>query len=97
MDKQNQALESLARVQSGESLSNYPAIFAGFQSKGIPLNDIKPRENVFKYDAWQALNRQVRKGEKGVRIVTWLENQKTGEKFPRTVSVFHISQTDPIQ
>jgi hypothetical protein len=59
--------EALTRASSRQSLSNWPAIFAGFMAKGIPETDIKPRENVFTYHAWQALGRQVRRGEHGVK------------------------------
>jgi hypothetical protein len=38
--------EALDRAQSGQALTNYPAIFAGFMAKGIPEGEIKPRENV---------------------------------------------------
>lgn len=60
------------------------------------------------YRTWQKLGRQVRKGEKGIRIfggrdvVTTQEDERTGEeKEQRTrrffpVSVFDMSQTDPI-
>lgn len=98
--------EALSRALTGQSWSNYPAIVQGFKSRGIPEEQIQPRENVFTYQAWRALGRQVRKGEHGVRVVTFIKRDKktedpqTGEvKFetysvPRTVSVFHISQTD---
>lgn len=60
------------------------------------------------YRTWQKLGRQVRKGERGIRIfggrevVTTEEDEQTGEEkqirrrrfFP--VSVFDIGQTDPI-
>ena len=39
--------EALTRAISGQSFSNFPAIFQGFAAKGIPEADIKPRENVF--------------------------------------------------
>lgn len=60
------------------------------------------------YRTWQKLGRQVRKGEKGIHIfgardvVTTQEDERTGEeKEQRTrrffpVSVFDMSQTDPI-
>jgi len=47
--------EALDRAVGGQTLSNWPAIFAGFVAKGIPEDDIKPRENVFTYHAWRAL------------------------------------------
>jgi hypothetical protein len=97
-------VEALSRAVSGLSLGNYPAIFAGFVAKGIPETAIKPRENVFTYQAWRALGRQVRRGEHGVKVVTFVEmakeNKETGEKQsfrrPWTTTVFHISQTDAI-
>lgn len=101
MDKTTQSLESLNRAKNGDSLSNYPAIFQGFAAKGINANDIKPRENVFTYNAWKALGRQVRKGEKGVRVVTWIpakdKDSESSFMLCRRSTVFHISQTDLIQ
>jgi antirestriction protein ArdC len=71
--------------------------------RGIPEHEILPRVNVFVYKAWQAKGRQVRKGEKGVRITTWITmgpkkddpKGKTARR-PQSTSVFHVSQTDPI-
>ncbi len=64
--------EALSRAASGQSLGNWTTIFAGFMAKGIPEADIRPRENVFTYHAWRALGRQVRRGEHGVRVVTFI-------------------------
>lgn len=58
------------------------------------------------YRTWQALNRQVRKGERGIRIfggrdvVRTEEDESTGEQTERRsrffpVSVFDLDQTDP--
>src|SRR5262250_588712 len=98
-------LESLKRAVHGQSLTNFPAIFQGFAAKGIPESEIKPRENVFTFDAWKALGRYVRKGEHGVKVVTFIEtlskevDTDTGERKlirrPSTTTVFHISQTEP--
>jgi len=99
-------LESLKRAVTGQSLTNFPAIFQGFAAKGIAENEIKPRENVFTFDAWKALGRVVRRGEHGVKVVTFIESrskeidQDTGERKlirrPWTTTVFHISQTEPL-
>jgi hypothetical protein len=101
MDKQVQQRESLARAKNGDSLLNYPSIMTGFIAKGINPSDIIPRENVFTYNAWKALNRQVNKGEHGVKVVTWIDakDKITGlpTKLCRSSTVFHISQTSPIQ
>lgn len=98
-------VEALSRAVNGLSLGN-PAIFAGFMAKGIPESEIKPRENVFTYNAWRALGRQVRRGEHGVKVVTFIDCQSketdadTGERKtirrPWTTTVFHVSQTDAI-
>src|ERR1700720_4822446 len=94
--------EALTRAVSGQSFTNFPAIFQGFAAKGIPESEIKPRENVFTFDAWKALGRVVRRGEHGVKVVTFIESrskeidQDTGDRKinrrPWTTTVFHISQ-----
>lgn len=97
--------ESLNRATSGRSFANYPAIFDGFAAKGIPEEDIVPRVNVLTYHAWRAVGRQVRKGESGVKISTFVPMSRndpdTGErkefKRPKRTTVFHISQTDPAE
>jgi hypothetical protein len=45
--------EALSRATCGLTLSNYPAIFAGFTAKGIPEVDIRPRENIFTFNITQ--------------------------------------------
>ena len=99
--------EALNRATSGLSIANYALIYEGFTAKGIPAEQIIPRETVLSYHAWRALGRQVRKGEHGVKVCTFVpamskktqENgeQGTGYKMPRNVTVFHISQTDELQ
>ena len=102
------AAQALKNATENNSVANYQAIFEGFAEKGI--FDIEPRVNVLTYNAWLAVGRQVRRGESGVRVVTMVsakakaaeaaeagEGEGKGFKFKRTVSVFHISQTDPIE
>lgn len=97
--------EALSRAVNGGSFTNYPAIFAGFVAMGIPESDIHPRENVFTYQAWRALGRQVRRGEHGVKVLTFVEttkeNKENGAKEtlrrPWSTTVFHVSQTDAIE
>jgi hypothetical protein len=67
--------ESLKRAVSRQSFSNFPAIFQGFAAKEIPESDIKPRENVFTFEAWKALGRVVRRGEHAVKVVTFIESK----------------------
>lgn len=79
--KQEIQQEALNRAVAGQSLGNWPAIIAGFTAKGIAETDIRPRENVFTYNAWRALGRQVRRGEHGVRVATVIP---VGDKNDRT-------------
>ena len=107
MTNQEIQQEALTRARSGNALTNLPTIYQGFIEKGIPEIDIKPRKNIFTYHAWKALGRQVRKGEHGVKINTWVDMSKEvrnhdGEvetqhfRRPRSTTVFHVSQTDAI-
>ena len=98
--------EALTRAASGISLGNYPAIVAGFTARGIPADEIRPRENVFTFNAWKALGRYVKRGEKGVQVITFVPTKKrerdpsSGETIerdgsrPTSAYVFHISQTE---
>jgi antirestriction protein ArdC len=102
--------EALNRATTGQTFSNFPAIIEGFKAKGILESEIKPRENVFTFQAWKALGRYVRRGEHGVKVVTVISTErKTGEidpstggekiefdRRPWTAPVFHVSQTEVI-
>ena len=96
--------EALANAQNGTSEANYDAIFEGFAEMGIDPDDVIPRENVLTFNAWKALGRVVRRGQHGVRVATFVPCTKTdtatGEeskfRMPKTTTVFHISQTDPL-
>ena len=104
----NQALldQALRNATENQSFANYDAIFEGFLEMGISEDSILPRENIFTFNAWLAKGRVVRRGEHGVKVVTFvpcnLKDAKTGEdkhigRRPRTTTVFHISQTDKIK
>ena len=94
------ATNALSRARSSQATSNYGALFDGFLSMGIPAADILPRVNVLSFHAWRAVGRTVKRGEHGVKLVTWIDATKadTGEsrKLARSVTVFHISQTDSL-
>ena len=108
MTKSEIQQEALSRARNPlGSASNWPAIYRGFQAKGIAQEDIKPRINVLTYHAWKALGRQVRKGEHGVKIVTYIPIEQKADTVepgkeprvstrPRMCTVFHESQTDPV-
>jgi hypothetical protein len=96
-------VQALARALKNVSFSNFHTIILGFMKKGIEHQDIIPRGNVFTYGAWQALGRQVEKGQKGIKIQTMIVGEekdkatgkKTGKKFKffGNTAVFHITQT----
>ncbi len=103
MTKSEIQAEALYRARHHASMANYPAIFEGFMARGFSEDDIRPRENILTYHAWRAVGRQVRKGEKGVQVVTWITRTKkadtgddNGESYrrPKRATVFHVSQTD---
>jgi hypothetical protein len=94
------ASEALHRATSGDSMLNYQTIIAGMLSKGIDQQDIIPRVNVLTLRAWNAKGRKVKKGEKGVNCITWIVcEDKAGGTYKRvkSVTVFHISQTEPMR
>jgi hypothetical protein len=106
--KEQMQHEALSRAANGQSMANWPDIIKGFMAKGIPEGDIEPRVNVFTYHAWRALGRQVRRGEHGVKVLTFVpvavkEGATDGDGKPLkpyrrawTATVFHVSQTDTI-
>lgn len=102
MTKTQEQHEALSRAKNGDSDANYKAILIGFLAKGLPSANILPRENIFTYNAWKALKRQVNRGEKGVKVITWISAKSKSEtddqsrKFRKFTTVFHISQTSAI-
>jgi len=95
MDKRELQQQAYRRAHDGESTANYDRIMEGFIAKGIPEMGILPRENVFTYGAWRHQGRQVRKGEHGVKVMTFVKDERTGRSYAKRTAVFHISQTDP--
>lgn len=88
MTTQERRAEALSRAANPlGTWSNYPAIFQGFMAMGIPESDIRPRENVFTFEAWKALGRHVRKGEHGVKVITYIttESRKSTETQTETL------------
>ena len=108
MDQQAIQQQALSNARNGQSFANYAAIYGGFQAKGIAEADIDPRVNVFTFHAWKALGRQVRKGEHGVKVCTYVAMSKVAHELdgtdtvqcwraPRMTTVFHISQTEEVR
>ncbi len=99
--------EALARIQNGFS-KNDALVIALFAARGIDPETIEPRENMLTYRAWQAKGRQVCRGERSVRISTYIPipaklDPVTGKVIepassrPWTAAVFHVSQTKAVQ
>lgn len=92
--------EALARIRSGYS-RNDAAVMMAFEAAGY--GEVSPRLDVLTYRAWRGAGRQVRKGEKAVKVAVWLPRTRTKKDgttetytIPTTASLFHISQTEPI-
>lgn len=93
------AMEALDRAQNGKPCVNDVIAISAFEELGF--EDVRPRENVLTFWAWKAKNRSVKKGEHGVKVVTWIPmrkvDEKTGEESvsfrPKTATLFHESQT----
>ena len=89
-------------MNTSKDTENCSIVKSGFLERGLSEEDIQPKENVFTYRKWLGLGRQVKKGEKGLSI-TWLAPMKRKEGDERkgcrllTRSVFHITQTEPIE
>lgn len=95
--------EALQRAEQGSSSKNDAIVVEAFRKRGF--HGVVPRRDALTYHAWRAKDRQVRRGEKGVRIVTWVPigkaeldpvtgEEKARKKRPKYASVFHVSQTD---
>ncbi len=100
--KAEQGQKALERARGGFSPRNEAIVIQAFVERGIPEHEIKPRENCLVVPAWNALGRKVRKGEKGVRIVTMRPvkdeaGEDTDTMMSTTAFVFHISQTEASQ
>lgn len=103
-ERREMELEALSRARGSLSFANFPAVITEFAARGIPPSEISPKENVLTYHAWRALGRQVRKGEKGVKVLSWIPNAaKANDEDdgkarksmrPVTAVVFHVSQTE---
>lgn len=100
MTQHEQQQEALNRAQTNRSTMNYAPALEGFAEKGIPAGEIIPRENVLTFNAWKALGRSVRKGEHGVKVITWIVTKDADgnpdKKICRSTTVFHITQTDAV-
>lgn len=91
-------VEAVERCKRSASIRNELAVVAGFLERGIPEAEILPRINVFTYGAWQAQGRQVKRGEKSLRLSVWVpipgDPGQEPKLIARTAHVFHVSQTE---
>lgn len=103
--RQARAHRALSRARSGGSL--YNDMDAERQARDAGYPDAQARVNLLTFKAWQALGRNVRKGEKScAKVVTWIpagkvvgRDPETGDpiregKRPWTAYLFHVSQTE---
>jgi len=110
---QTTIVDQVEALRDSDQWRRYLAFAAAFHRYSINnllliLGQRPDATQVAGYRTWQALGRQVRKGERGIRIFggrevrTTEQDERTGEDRERVgrrffpVSVFDISQTDPI-
>ena len=93
--KAEQAEQSLNRAVNGQSVQNDMIVIKEFSNRGIGAT---PRVDVFTYNIWKfQKGRQVKKGEKSVKVRTFIEDKKTGKTRCSMACLFHISQTEPVE
>lgn len=103
-------IEQLRDSEKWEKFLDYAASFHRYSLNNLMLirGQHSTATAVAGYRAWQKKGRQVRKGEKSIRIFGYrkqviTETDADGEETQRTiplfppVSVFDVSQTDPIE
>ena len=73
--------ERIARIKAGFSQNDVLAIMA-FADAGIDPDDITPRENVFTFNAWKDVGRQVAKGANGIPVTVWVPKKGKGKDAP---------------
>ena len=92
--EQMQANATYSRAINGQSMANDLKVINEFRTRGISAT---PRVGTFTRKVWKNVkSRQVQQGEKGVKVFSFREDKK-GNKRPVVATVFHISQTLPIQ
>ena len=111
-DELSAAVEALTQTGQWQNWLDFLASFHRYSFNNTLLIQVQcpHATQVAGFKAWQAKGRQVRKGEKAIRIfgkpfrLVTDTDETTGEKArkavpcpPPVVSVFDISQTDPIE
>lgn len=105
--RETQEREALERGSRSMPNGNDMVALLAFEARGIPAQQVDtfgPNQNVYTYAAWRAKGRQVRKGEKSVKLTVWRPfgekpDPETGKikperMLPVSACVFHVSQTD---
>lgn len=103
LDHKARQQEALSRAHNCTGRANIATVYAACEARGY--EDVRPGENVLTYEAWRAEGRQVRRGEKGIALTTYIPTKEVDEdddgnevvrtgSRPHTAYVFHVSQTD---
>jgi len=80
-------------------------MFYEFQEQNNELRDedsyctCEPYQDVFTYNRWKAQGYQVRRGEHGCKVTTWVPKDKDNPDagvFPRNATVFCRCQVDKV-
>ncbi len=100
-ERQQMQQESLLRARTCKDHGpNIAIIMDECARRGY--TNVRPGENVLTFNAWKALGRKVKKGEKGIKIPVYFSRStadQADEDSSRTIRtnahVFHESQTEP--
>jgi len=59
--------------------------------------EYNPTENCFTFNGWKQRGYSVKKGEKAIKSITFLEDEETKETYPKTVCLFAKQQVEEIK
>ena len=56
-----------------------------------------PTSNCFTFNGWKQRGYVVKKGEKAIKSITFIEDEETKKKYPRTICLFAKPQVEIIK
>ena len=59
--------------------------------------EYNPTENCFTFNGWKQRGYSVKKGEKAIKSITFIEDEETKKKYPRTICLFAKPQVEIIK
>jgi hypothetical protein len=100
LSREQMQTDAHSRAVGGQSLSNWPAIIAGFQAKGIPAHEVRPRETCSPITPGALAAGQVRRGEHGETRSPSMAADSRGDDVARQAALIqpaNVGQADVIE